>query len=68
MGLEGLDVDVAGLVARGLGQQRVDHADHRRAILGVEQIGDLGDIVHQAVEVDLALRRADHRRGAAGIG
>ena len=68
MGLEGLDVDVAGLIARGLGQQRVDHADHWRAILGVEQVSDLGDIVHQAVEVDLALRRADHRRGAAGIG
>ena len=68
MGLEGLDVDVAGLIARGLGQQRVDHADHWRAILGVEQVGNLGDIVHQAVEVDLALRRADHRRGAAGIG
>ncbi|KAA8551405.1 hypothetical protein FX984_03900 [Pseudomonas marginalis] len=61
-------MDITGLVPRGLGKQGVDHADHRRAVLGVEQVGDLGHVLHQAVKVDLVFRRSHHGGGAARIG
>jgi hypothetical protein len=68
MGFERFDVDVAGLVACGLGQQCVDHANHRRAVLSVEQVGDFRHVLHQAVEVDFVFCCADHCRRAAGVG
>ena len=68
MGFVGFDVDVAGLVAGGLGEQGVDHADDWRAVLGVEQVGDLGHILHQAVEVYLVFSRADDGGGATSVG
>jgi len=61
-------MDITGLIAGGLGQQGVDHADHRRAVLSVEQVGDLGHVLHQAVEVDFVFGGTDHRSGAAGVG
>ena len=66
MRLERLDVDVAGAVARGLGEQGVDHADDGRVVLGVEQVRDFRHLVHQPVQVDLVLGRADHGGGVAG--
>ncbi|VVN68107.1 hypothetical protein PS687_05359 [Pseudomonas fluorescens] len=68
MGFVGFYVDITRLIAGGLGEQGVDHADHRGAVLGVEQIGDFGHVLHQAVEVHLILRSTDHSSGAAGIG
>ena len=63
VGLEGLDVDVGGVVARGLGEQRVDHPDDRRIVLGFEQVFHLGQVLHQAREVDVAAHLVHHGGG-----
>ncbi len=55
IGLERFDVDVARAVARRLGQQRVDHADDRCVVLGLEQVLDIRDFLHHARDVELAL-------------
>jgi len=68
MGFERFDVNVAGFVPRGLGEQGVDHADHRRTVLGVEQVSDFRHVLHQAVEVDFVFCCANHSGGAACIG
>ncbi|MCY1246291.1 hypothetical protein D9M72_595100 [compost metagenome] len=59
---------VARAVARGLREQRVDHADHGRVVLRVEQVGDGRNVLHQPRQVDLLLHGADHRSGIAGFG
>ena len=46
IGLEGLDVDVGCVVAGSLGEQRVDHPDDRRIVLGLQQVFHLGQILH----------------------
>ena len=69
--LVGLDVDVAGAVLRGLREQRVEHADDRRVVRGLEQVLDRRQLLHHPRQVDRALDLADHHRGArlaAGIG
>ena len=63
--LVGLDVDVAGLLAHGLGQQGVDHADDRRVVLGVEKVFDGRQLGHQLGEVDLLADVVDHGGGVA---
>ncbi|MNS29856.1 hypothetical protein D3C72_618740 [compost metagenome] len=68
MGFERFDVDVAGLVARRLGEQGIDHANHRRAVLSVEQVGDFRHVLHQSIKVDFVFRRAHHRCRTAGVG
>jgi len=58
-------MDVGGTVARSLGEQRIDHADDRRVILGLEQILDLGDVLQQPRQVEVAFDFVDHRGGRA---
>ena len=40
MALEGFDMDVAGAIARGLGQQGIEHADNGRVVRGFQQVFD----------------------------
>ena len=71
MALVGLDVDVAGAIAGGLRQQRVEHADDGRVVRGFQQVFDGGQVLHHARQVGVALDLADHRRRARfalGIG
>ena len=49
-------------------EQGVDHADDGRVVLGVEQVRDFRHLVHQPVQVNLVLGRADHGGGIAGVG
>ncbi len=49
--LERLDVDVGGVLADRLGQQRIDQADDRRVIVALEQIGLLGQILRQVRQI-----------------
>ncbi len=46
--LVGLDVDVAGPVARGLRQQGVEHADDGRVVGGFQQVFHGGQLLHHA--------------------
>ena len=67
----GFDVDVAGGLAHGLGEERVDHADDRRVVLGFEEVFDGGQLGHELGEVDFLAHVVDHRGGVAvgaGIG
>ena len=67
----GLDVDVAGGLAHGLGEQRVDHADDRRVVLGFEQVFDGRQLGHELGEVDLLAHVGNDLGGVAvgaGIG
>jgi hypothetical protein len=69
--LVGLDVDVAGLLAHRLGEQRVDHADDRRVVLGVEEILHRRQLGHQLGEIHLLAHVGDHLGGVvvgAGVG
>ncbi|KAG0733589.1 hypothetical protein G6F23_013202 [Rhizopus arrhizus] len=67
MGLERFDVQVAGAIACGLRQQCVDHADHRRVVLRVQQIGDFRHVLHQAVQIHFTFSGTDHRCGIAAV-
>ena len=67
MRFEGLDVDVAGAIARGLREQRVDHADHGRIVLRFQQVRHLGHVLQQAVQINLVFRHAHHGRGIFGM-
>ena len=67
MRLERLDVDVAGAVARGLGEQGVDHADDGRVVLGVEQVRDSGiSCINRSRSTSFSAAR--HGGGIAGVG
>ncbi|MNZ92510.1 hypothetical protein D3C78_1115370 [compost metagenome] len=48
MALVGLDVDVAGAVARGLGEQGVEHADDGRVVGGLQQVFHGRQVLHHA--------------------
>ncbi len=65
--LVGLDVDVAGGLAHGLGEQRVDHADDRGVVLGFEQVFDRRQLGHELGEVDL-LAHVGHHVGGVAVG
>ena len=65
--LERLDVDVGGAFAQRLRQQRVEHADDRRVVTDIEQVFDLGDVLKQAREIDLAFHFDHHRRGLGAV-
>ena len=67
MGLERLDMQVAGAIACSLCQQRVDHADHRRIVLCIQQIGDLRHVLHQSVQIDFAFGGTHHGSGIAAV-
>ena len=67
MGLERFDVQIAGAIACGLCQQRVDHADHRRIVLSIQQIGDLRHVLHQPVQIDFAFGGTHHGSGIAAV-
>ncbi|MNT31495.1 hypothetical protein D3C72_1673310 [compost metagenome] len=60
-------MDIRGAFARGLCQQRIDHADDRRVVLGFKQVLHRRDVLHQARQVDFAFDLAHHLRGAAGV-
>ena len=66
MALVRLDVNVTGAVARGLGQQCIEHADDGRVVRGFQQILHRGQVLHHAGQVNAALHFADHR-GCAGL-
>ncbi|MNQ78045.1 hypothetical protein D3C85_929470 [compost metagenome] len=55
--LIGLQVDVRGARAHGLGDDAVDHADDRGVVGGVQQVGGGGQVLDQAVQP----RRHVHR-------
>ncbi|MNU57728.1 hypothetical protein D3C71_468530 [compost metagenome] len=63
VGFERFDVDIAGAVARGLREQRIDHADDGRVVLRLQQVRHLGHVLQQAVQVDLVFRHAHDGRG-----
>ena len=65
--LERLDMNIRRLFARRLREQRVDHADDRRVVFRFEQILDLGNVLHQARQVDFAFHFADDLRRAAVV-
>ncbi|MCY1532701.1 hypothetical protein D9M68_679860 [compost metagenome] len=67
MGLERLDVDVAGAIARRLREERIDHADHGRVVLRFQQVRNLRHVLQQAVEVDLVLGHPHDRRRVLGM-
>ena len=67
MGLERFDMQIAGAIACGLCQQRVDHADHRRIVLSIQQIGDLRHVLHQPVQIDFAFGGTDHGSGITAV-
>jgi hypothetical protein len=56
--LEGLDVDIRGLLAHRLRQDRVDQADDRRIVLRVHEVAGIGDLLREARQIDV---RADVR-------
>ena len=64
MPLVRLDVNVAGAVARGLGQERVQHANNRRIVRGVKQVGNRGQLLHDARQVSVGFNLVYHRRRA----
>ncbi len=66
MALVGLDVDVAGAVARGLREQGVEHADDGRVVGRLQQVLDRRQLLHHAREVGVGLDLADHQ-GSAGL-
>ena len=55
-----LNVDVAGPVPCGLGEQGVEHADDGRIITGFQQVFDRGQLLHHARQVGFGLDFADH--------
>ncbi len=57
-------MDVAGAVARGLRQQRIEHADDGRVVRGFQQVLDRRQILHHARQIGVALDLADHGGGA----
>ncbi len=59
IGFKRFDVDVRRAVARSLRQQRVDHADDRRVVFGLEQVLDVRDLLHHARDIELAFDVAD---------
>ena len=64
-------MDVAGAIARGLGQQRIEHADDGRVIGGFQQVFNGRQVLHHARQISVALDLAYHRRRAGlalGIG
>ena len=68
MRLERLEVDVGRAFARGLGEERVDEADDRRVVLGLEQVLDLGHVLHQAREIERRIDLVDDARRRAVVG
>ena len=58
-------MDVGSALAHRLREQRVQHADDGRIVARFEQVFDLGNVLHQAAEIDVALDLADHARGLA---
>ena len=64
MALVRLDVDVAGAVARRLRQQRVQHADDRGVVAGLQQVLDRRQFLHHARQVGVVLHLAHDGGGA----
>ena len=50
---EHLDVHVGRALAQRLREERVDEADDRRVVLGVEEVGHFRQPVGEALEVDV---------------
>ncbi len=64
--LEGLDVDVRGLLLDRLRQQGVDQADDRGVVLGLHQVLRLRKLVGHAVQVHVVADALHGLRGLAG--
>ena len=62
-GFIGFDMDVRGILAQGLGQQRVDQADDRRIIFGFQQIADFRQFLGQLPQVKILLHVVHQARG-----
>ena len=62
-GFKRLDVDVRSIVTHGLGQQGVNHADHRRIIFCIKQVFGLRQVVHQLREIHVHLNITHHGSG-----
>src|SRR5690606_6352309 len=68
---ERLDMDVGRAIATRLCEQRVDHPDDRGVVLRLEEILDLGDVLHQPREVQVARHFVGDAGGTAllrGVG
>ena len=57
-------MDVAGTVACGLGQERIEHADDGRVVRGFQQVFNGGQGLHHARQVHIGLHLADDGGGA----
>ena len=63
--LVGLNVNVAGPVARSLRQQGVQHADDGRVVSGLQQVFHRRQFLHHAAEVGIALHLTHYGGGTA---
>ena len=63
MPLIGLNVDVAGPVARRLCEQGIEHADDWRVVRRFKQVFNGGQVLHHAGQVCITLNLAHHRGG-----
>ena len=59
-----LNVNVARAIARGLREQRVEHADDGRVVRRLQQVFHGRQLLHDAREVHVRLHFADHGGGA----
>ena len=64
---ERLDVHIRRALAQRLSEQRVDEADDRRVVLGVEEVGHFRQPFGQALEVDVVGEIVDQPLGAARV-
>ena len=62
MALVRLDMDIAGAIARGLREQRVEHADDRCIVRGFKEVFYRRQVLHHAGQVGVGFDLADHRR------
>ena len=61
--LEGLDVDVRGVVLHRRRQQGVDEPDDRRVVIALEQVGGFGQFLGDAEQVGVLTEAIHHLHG-----
>jgi len=63
--LEGFNVNIGGPISGCLSEQGIDHPDDGRVVLGLEQIFDTRQVLHQTREIQITLNLIHHRGGRA---
>ncbi len=64
--LEGLDMDIRGVLLDRFGQQRVDQADDRRLVLGFQQVFRFGQRLGHRHQVGILTKAFDELHGIVG--